>query len=161
MRCRLLVPTNNPECSHNATLRLQGITRFGFVGICRTALCYGHQSAWRTKMQNGLYAAEFQTPLGNGHGVVMLLNGVLQGGDSMMYYQGNYIVDGSSFKADVTTGAHAHPPGMSSVFGRDRVTINLSGTFAGDTLTANGSAAEVPNVNFSAKLKLIAVGSGR
>jgi hypothetical protein len=37
-------------------------------------------------MQNGLYAAEFQTPLGNGHGVVMLLNGVLQGGDSMMYY---------------------------------------------------------------------------
>jgi hypothetical protein len=110
-------------------------------------------------MQNGLYAAEFQTPLGVGYGVVMLLNGVLQGGDTMMYYQGNYTVDGGSFKAEVKTGAHAHPPGMTSVFGRDRVTIDLSGTFAGDTLTANGKAAEVPNVNFNAKLKLIAVGS--
>jgi hypothetical protein len=110
-------------------------------------------------MQNGLYAAEFQTPLGKGSGVVMLLNGVLQGGDTMMYYRGTYSVDGNSFQAEVRTGAHAHPPGMSSVFGRDRVTIDLSGTFAGDSLTANGKAAEVPNVNFSTKLKLIAVGS--
>jgi hypothetical protein len=110
-------------------------------------------------VQNGLYAAEFHTPLGKGYGVVMLLNGVLQGGDTMMYYQGNYTVDGTNFKAEVKTGAHAHPPGMTSVFGRDRVTINLSGTFTDDSLTANGNAAEVPNVNFSTKLKLIAVGS--
>ena len=110
-------------------------------------------------MQNGLYAAEFQTPLGLGHGVVMLLNGVLQGGDSMMYYQGKYNVDGTSFKAEVKTGAHAHPLGMTSVFGRDQVTIDLSGTFAGDTLSATGKAAEIPNVNFNAILKLIAVGS--
>jgi hypothetical protein len=110
-------------------------------------------------MQNGLYAAEFQTPLGKGYGVVMLLNGVLQGGDSMMYYRGNYTIDGNAFKADVNTNVHAHPPGMASVFGRDRVTISLTGTFAGDTLTANGKAAEVPNVDFSTKLKLIAVGS--
>ena len=110
-------------------------------------------------MKNGLYAAEFQTPLGSGTGVVMLLNGLLQGGDTMMYYQGNYTVDGSNFKAEVKTGAHAHPPGMTSVFGRDQVTISLFGTFTGDTLTANGKASEVPNVNFSAKLRLIAVGS--
>lgn len=110
-------------------------------------------------MQNGLYAAEFQTPLGMGNGVVMLLNGVLQGGDSMMYYQGNYSIEGNSFKAEVKTGTHAHPPGMISVFGRDRVTINLSGTFTGDTLTANGKAVEIPTVNFSAKLRLIAVGA--
>ena len=62
-------------------------------------------------MQNGLYAAEFQTPLGKGYGVVMLLNGVLQGGDSMMYYQGSYTVDGNNFTAEVKTGAHARPPG--------------------------------------------------
>jgi hypothetical protein len=107
-------------------------------------------------MKNGLYAAEFQTPLGSGSGVVMLLNGVLQGGDTMMYYLGSYTIEGSSFKAEVKTGAHAHPPGMSSVFGRDQVTIDLSGTFAGDILTANGKAAEVPNVTFKVKLKLVA-----
>jgi T3SS negative regulator,GrlR len=110
-------------------------------------------------MQNGLYAAEFQTPLGKGNGVAMLLNGTLHGGDSMIYYQGNYTIEGNSFKAVVKTGAHAHPPGMTSVFGRDQVTINLVGTIAGDTLTASGKAAEVPNVNFSAKLQLIAVGA--
>ena len=109
-------------------------------------------------MQNGLYAAEFRTPLGQGNGVVLLLNGTLQGGDSMMYYRGSYTTEGNNFKADVKTGAHAHPPGMQSVFGREHVTIGLSGTFDNDSLTANGKAAEAPNVNFAVKLKLIAVG---
>lgn len=109
-------------------------------------------------MKDGLYAAEFHTPLGHGFGVVMLLNGKLSGGDSMMYYVGDYTMDGDIFKAQVTTGAHARPPGMTSVFGKEKVTIGLSGSFKGDVATATGKATEVPNVSFNVKLTKIAAG---
>lgn len=109
-------------------------------------------------MKNGLYSAEFRTPLGDGSGVVTLIDGHLTGGDAILYYVGSYSIAGSTFTAQVTTGRHHHVPGVFSVFGKDQVTIELSGTINGDTLEASGSATEAPSVKFSAKLKLVAVG---
>lgn len=110
-------------------------------------------------MQNGLYSVEFKTQIGPGHGVVMLLNGNLTGGDSMMYYVGTYTNEGSSFKATLKSKSHAHPPGMRSVFGVDPITISLSGTFTDTEVTGHGTAAEAPGANFTVKLRLLAVGA--
>ncbi|OPY95760.1 hypothetical protein A5906_07265 [Bradyrhizobium sacchari] len=107
-------------------------------------------------MKNGLYSASFKTPFGEGGGVVMLLNGQLSGGDSSMYYVGTYAVSGDKFTAEVKTARHHQGP--VSVFGKDQVTIRLTGTISGDSLQANGSAAEAPGVGFSARLDLLAVG---
>lgn len=105
--------------------------------------------------RNGLYAVLFQTPRGAGTGVVFLQDGVLRGGDSMIYYTGKYQLNGDSFSAEVTTNAHAHPPGMASVFGRDSVNITLKGDFSGDDATLTGTAKEVSGIQFNGRLKRI------
>lgn len=110
-------------------------------------------------MKNGLYAAEFKTPMGAGFGVVTLLNGQLTGGDSSMYYIGTYSLSGDKFTAEVKTGKHHHVPGINSVFGKDVVNIKLSGTVHGDTMQATGTAPEAPGISFSATLQLVAVGA--
>jgi hypothetical protein len=104
---------------------------------------------------NGFYSVAFQTPAGAGTGVVFLQDGILRGGDTMIYYVGDYQLNGDTFSGEVTTNAHAKPPGMVSVFGRDNVHISLKGTFSGDDATLTGTAKEVPGVQFSARLKKI------
>jgi hypothetical protein len=105
---------------------------------------------------NGLYGVQFQTPRGGGYGVVILRDGELLGGDTMMYYRGTYKLDGDNFVGQVATGVHARPAGMTSVFGRDTVNLALRGTIRGDEATLTGTAAETPGVQFSATLKKIA-----
>ena len=74
-----------------------------------------------------------------------------------MYYVGSYSMSGHSFTAEAKTARHHQ--GMNSVFGKDQVTITLSGTISGDTMQASGTAPEAPNVIFSLKLQLVAVGA--
>ena len=106
-------------------------------------------------MHEGFYAVEFRTSAGAGTGVVFLKDGHLRGGDSMIYYLGNYTLDGDKFAAEVITNAHARPPGMQSVFGRDNVHIYLQGSFSGKDAKLTGTAKEVPGMTFSATLKRI------
>lgn len=107
-------------------------------------------------MKNGLYCVSFQTPLGSGAGVVVLRDGKVQGGDSGLYYDGTYAVDGDKFSADLRTDRHDRNTGMVSVFGTDRVTIRLEGTWAGDQATVKGSSPQAPGVSFSATLRRLA-----
>lgn len=109
-------------------------------------------------MQNGLYRASFKTPMGEGFGVVVLTDGTLQGGDTMMYYQGNYSETGDQFTASVEVDAHSTVPGMSSVFGpgRNRVHIDLKGHSSGDSATAQGSSPQAPGVSFTVTLNRLA-----
>ncbi len=106
-------------------------------------------------MHEGFYAVEFRAPAGAGTGVVFLKDGHLRGGDSMMYYTGNYKLEGDKFTAEVTTNGHAKPPGMQSVFGRDNVHISLQGSFSGQDAKLTGTAKEAPGMTFSATLKRI------
>jgi hypothetical protein len=108
------------------------------------------------RMRDGLYKVEFKTPLGFGSGVVHLLTGRMWGGDAALYYLGNLQEEGNRFKATVRVDRHTHQPGITSVFGMDRVTINLDGTSTGDLGTANGVAKEAPGVPFQVKFKRIA-----
>jgi hypothetical protein len=106
-------------------------------------------------MQNGLYKVEFQTPLGAGAGVIVLRDGKIQGGDSAMYYVGDYSENGQDVTARVEGKMHTNMPGLSSVFGVNHTHIKLSGKTNGDTAVMQGTADEVPNVAFQAKLTKI------
>src|SRR5262245_18670110 len=103
-------------------------------------------------MLHGLYKVEFQTPMGAGAGVVMLENGKIQGGDSMMYYVGDYSEQGADFSATVEGRMHTNAPGLTSVFGVNHTHIKLTGKINGDSAVMQGRAAEAPNVPFQAKL---------
>ena len=107
-------------------------------------------------MQNGLYKVEFQTPLGQGAGVVMLLDGKLQGGDSGIYYSGTFTASAPKMTAEVTTGRHS-TNAPQSVFGTDVVHISLTGSFTGDTGTFDGTAKEAPGLTFKARLERLPV----
>lgn len=106
-------------------------------------------------MRDGLYKVQFQTPLGWGAGVVFAQGGKLWGGDAGLFYVGTYSQDGDKVTASVKTNRHTQNPGITSVFGRDQVTISLSGTSNGDAAKFNGKAPEAPNVAFTAELTRI------
>ncbi len=109
-------------------------------------------------MQDGLYKAEFQTPMGVGYGVVVLSGGTLRGGDSMMYYVGTYSESGGQFTASVEVDVHSTVPGMVSVFGpgKNRVHIDLKGQSTADSANAQGSSPQAPGVGFSTSLTRLA-----
>lgn len=104
-------------------------------------------------MKNGLYKVEFQTPLGAGAGVAILTDGAIRGGDSAMYYAGSYQLEGGKFTAKVLSARHS--AGAQSVFGKDRVNIQLSGTATDDSAQCRGTASEAPGISFQAVLKRI------
>jgi hypothetical protein len=103
-------------------------------------------------MRDGLYKAHFQTPIGSGDGVVVLQDGKLRGGDSMIYYVGSYSQNDDQFAAQVTTNVHSRPPGMRSVFGRDQANITVQGTTTGDTAQMTGTSPDAPGLTFQATL---------
>jgi hypothetical protein len=104
-------------------------------------------------MKNGLYKASYETMLGAGSAVIHAIDGKLWGGDAGLYYVGSYVDDGSKISAKLRTDRHTVHPGLTSVFGLDRVNITLVGTTSGDTIQCTGTAAEAPGVNFTAVLK--------
>jgi hypothetical protein len=106
-------------------------------------------------MQNGLYKVEFQTPLGAGAGVVVLQDGKIQGGDSMMYYIGEYAENGQDVSAKVEGKMHTTIPAVASVFGVTHTHIKLAGKSNGNSAEMQGKADEAPNVPFRATLTKI------
>jgi|SRR5262245_2353459 len=106
-------------------------------------------------MQNGLYKVEFRTQLGVGAGVVVLQDGKIQGGDSAMYYVGDYSENGQEMTARVEGKMHTDTPGMSSVFGVNHTHIRLTGKTNGNSAVMQGRADEVPSVSFQARLTKI------
>lgn len=107
-------------------------------------------------MRNGLYKAEFRTPRDSGAGVVVLQDGVARGGDGIMYYRGDYSIEGSAFTARLHVAPHSRNAGGQNVFGPNTVNITIKGTFSGDTASLAGTAAEAPGVPFQATLTRLA-----
>lgn len=107
-------------------------------------------------MIDGLYRVVFTTQIGAGTGVVHLMGGKLWGGDATIFYTGTYSLDAGRFTASVKTGRHSEVAGSMSVFGIDRVDISLKGTVSGDTIEAEGAAAQAPGIVFNALLIRVA-----
>jgi len=101
-------------------------------------------------MLKGLYRVHFQTPLGIGAGVVYANNGELWGGDSVIAYRGSFQINGDDLTATVKTSRHTNA--LQNVFGKENVSITLSGTVNGNTVTCKGTSPEAPGVPLQAVL---------
>lgn len=106
-------------------------------------------------MRNGTYKVCFETPLGEGAGVLVINGDEIRGGDSTMYYTGNQAQNGDDITAEVVADIHTKVPDMASVFGVDRVHITLTGKVNGDSAQLTGKAKEAANVPFKATLTRI------
>ena len=103
-------------------------------------------------LNDGVYKATFQTPIGIGFGVVTLLNGRLTGGDSSMYYIGTYRTDGATIHAEIHVRPHSAVFGLESVLGTSNANVTLTGTIVGDGARFDGSSANAPGINMRAML---------
>jgi T3SS negative regulator,GrlR len=96
-------------------------------------------------MEDGLYRVEFRTSDDNwGAGVIHIQAGRLWGGDSAMYYLGTLRQVGGTLAVTIKTDRHTQtlPQPILSVFGKNQVTINVSGKDQGSTLKLTGSVAD-------------------
>lgn len=101
-------------------------------------------------IEDGQYAAWFKTPRGEGTGILVLANGKITGGDSVLSYSGSYQVDQDRFTAVVSTKRHA--AGQPSLFGIDEVEIEIAGKSMGTTASCTGAAKQAPELVFRATL---------
>jgi len=101
-------------------------------------------------LENGRYSAWFRTPLGEGTGVVLLKDGAITGGDTVLAYTGSYNQEGDVFTAEITTSRHT--PGQLSVFGIDNVDLTLVGKSAPTVASCRGTTRQAPGMAFEATL---------
>jgi hypothetical protein len=101
-------------------------------------------------LQDGQYAAWFKTPRGEGTGILLLANGRITGGDSVLAYSGSYQVEEDRFTAVVST--RRHTAGQPTLFGVDEVQIEVAGKSTGVTASCTGAARQAPELPFEATL---------
>jgi len=107
-------------------------------------------------MEEGLYKVEFFTRLGFGSGVVMISNGTIGGGDSMMSYHGVYTVIDEVLSATVNVAQHSVVPGMSSVLGVTNATLGLVGSVNGNPIQLTLRDPSMRELDFRAQLTILA-----
>lgn len=103
-------------------------------------------------LQNGLYSISFKDAAGRaeGSGVVVLHDGVLLGGDDVLFYSGSYQQKSNRFKATVTTSRHTE--GRASLFGLEEVAISFAGTIVRSSASGFGASANFPEVRLEVRL---------
>jgi hypothetical protein len=101
-------------------------------------------------LQDGSYSAWFRTSLREGTGIVVLKDGKLTGGDTVLAYTGTYFQNGDRFSASVRT--QRHTPGQPSVFGLDNVNLTLTGKSTPTMASCTGTAKQAPGLTFEATL---------
>ncbi len=101
-------------------------------------------------LTNGKYSVWFRTALGEGTGIVVLEDGQLSGGDTVIAYAGSYRQAGAEFSADIAIKRHS--PGQLSEFGIDDVDIRLTGRSTGTTASCRGKSRQAPGMTFEATM---------
>lgn len=104
----------------------------------------------RLMLINGKYSVWFRTALGEGTGIVVLEDGQLTGGDTVIAYAGSYRQDNDAFNADIAIKRHSL--GQLSVFGIDDVDITLTGRSTGTTASCQGTSKQAPGMAFEATM---------
>jgi T3SS negative regulator,GrlR len=99
-------------------------------------------------LANGKYSAWFRTPLGEGTGTIVLQDGNVSGGDTVIAYSGSYRQDGDDISAEISTKRHS--PGQLSVFGIDEVDIELTGKSTGTMASCRGKSRLGPGMTLEA-----------
>ena len=107
-------------------------------------------------MKNGLYIADFRTPLDEASGVIVVHDGTVYGGDSGMYYTGS--VSGDDDSLQVRMVVRQHNPVTQSVFGDfTDFELKLKGSRKGEGYVFEGRSDAAPSLRFEARLKLAEV----
>jgi len=101
-------------------------------------------------LANGKYSVWFRTPLGEGTGIVVLEDGNISGGDTVIAYGGSYQQDDDAFSAEIAIKRHS--PGQLSVFGIDDVDISLTGKSTGTVASCHGKSKQEPGMAFEATM---------
>src|SRR6202035_4550778 len=101
-------------------------------------------------LRNGSYSAWFRTAQAEGTGIVVLNDGKLTGGDTVLAYTGTYFQNGDRFSAFVRTQRHS--PGQPSIFGIDNLDLTLIGKSTPTTASCAGTAKQAPDLTFVATL---------
>ena len=104
-------------------------------------------------LADGIYSVHFETPLGEGSGVVVVDGEKLRGGDASFAYFGTLRPTANGFSAEIETRRHSE--GRASVFSKEPVHIHLVGKSDGANAVCTGTAAEVPGLIFKAILHFI------
>ena len=108
---------------------------------------------------NGLYTIDIEmTDGGHGraHGVIVLREGRIAGGDSYFYYTGSYRTDHGKWRGELITNEHTKSAGILPLFGGREVTCGFTGTYSADAADVNGTAlVGKTSVVFQARLTLL------
>ena len=109
---------------------------------------------------NGLYTIQIEMRdggHGRAHGVIVLREGKIAGGDSYFYYTGSYRADRGSgkWRGELTTTEHTKSAGRLPLFGGREVTCGFTGGYSADAAEVNGTAlVGKTSVVFHARLQL-------
>jgi hypothetical protein len=104
-------------------------------------------------LADGIYSVHFETPAGQGDGIVVVAGEKLRGGDASFVYYGLLEQTNNGFSIQIETKRHSE--GRASVFNMDSVHINLIGKSEGLNAVCTGTAEEVPGLIFKAVLKFV------
>jgi len=109
---------------------------------------------------NGLYTIQIEMRdggHGRAHGVIVLREGKIAGGDSYFYYTGTYRADHGKWLGELITNEHTKSAGTLPLFGGREVTCGFTGAYSADAAEVNGTAlVGKTSVGFHARLKLLA-----
>jgi hypothetical protein len=106
------------------------------------------------EMQNGLYLAQFVVNGSAGHGVAVIREGKVVGGDSSYWWEGSLEDSGDTFSGDLNVKQHSS--GMESVFGFfESFSLSLNGKRNGDAWQAEGTTPVAPGRTMQLNLRLL------
>ena len=109
-------------------------------------------------IRNGLYALSVEIQdggVGGDHGVVVLRDGTIRGGDSFFYFVGSYRCYGCKWKGEVISQEHT-PALATRLFARKIATIGFTGIYT-DTGAESDNTALLGkrSVRFKTILRLL------
>ncbi len=111
----------------------------------------------KTPFREGLYRAEFNTLTMQGIGLVVLIDGKIYGGDTIIYYVGTYSTDGDTLTARVEAGSYKETPvaEIESVLKRDRKVLELEGEIKGRSIELGGRSKEGSGIDIMIRLHFL------
>ncbi|MEK1886986.1 MAG: GrlR family regulatory protein [Phyllobacterium sp.] len=107
--------------------------------------------------REGIYRAEFDTLTMQGIGLVVLRDGRVYGGDTLIYYVGTYSVSENVMTARVRAHPYKGAPSetIGSAFGHERNTLELEGKVNGDHVHLTARAKEAAGIGINIKLDFL------
>jgi len=98
-------------------------------------------------MENGLYHAIIKLPGDVTNFVATLIDGVIQGGDSVSCFAGTIRFDGDRFLAELTTRKYAELDRYVPVFGPTTASVTVQGKIVGrDAAVGVATSPQAPRV---------------